>query len=74
VVEGEAGGGELWLVQTRRLAARLDKAVTSEDASDQGKKFRRKGGGLAYPGSSESSGLGRRHLRSSARDFAGLAA
>jgi hypothetical protein len=48
--------------------------VASEDASDQGKKFRRKGRGLAYPGSSKSSGLGRRYLRSPARDFAGLAA
>jgi hypothetical protein len=74
VAGGEAGGGELRLVQTRRPAARLDKTVTSEDASDQGKKFRRKGRGLAYPGSSKSSGLGRRHLRSPARDFAGLTA
>jgi hypothetical protein len=74
VAGGEADGGELRLVQMRRPAARLDKTVASEDASDQGKKFRRKGRGLAYPGASESSGLGCRHLRSPARDFTGLAA
>jgi hypothetical protein len=74
VAGGEAGGGELRLVQTRRPAARLDNTVASEDGSDQGKRFRRKVRGLAYPGSSESSGFGRRHLRSPARDFAGLAA
>jgi hypothetical protein len=69
VAGGEAGGGELRLVQTRRPAARLVKTVASEDASNQGKKFRRKSRGLAYPGSSESSGLGRRYLRSPARNF-----
>jgi hypothetical protein len=47
----------------------LDKATVSEDTPDQRKKFRRKGRGLAYLGSSDSSGFGRRHLRSPARNL-----
>jgi hypothetical protein len=52
----------------------LDKATVSEDTPDQRKKFRRKVRGLAYLRSSDSSGFGRRHLRSPARNFDGLAA
>jgi hypothetical protein len=66
---GDTDAGDPRLVQTRRLAARLVKMVASEGASDQGKRFRRKSRGLAYLGSSESSGLGRRHLRSPVRNF-----
>jgi hypothetical protein len=69
VAGGEAGGGELRLGQTRRSAACLDKATVSEDTPDQWKKFRRKGRGLGYLGSSDSSGFGRRHLRSPARNL-----
>jgi hypothetical protein len=56
------------LGRTRRSAACLDKATVLEDTPDQRKKFRRKGRGLAYLGSSDSSGFGRRHLRSPARN------
>jgi hypothetical protein len=48
----------------------LDKATVLEDTPDQRKKFRRKGRGLAYLGSSDSNGFGRRHLRSPARNSA----
>jgi hypothetical protein len=72
-VARKAAGGALesasfGLGWTRRSAACLDKATVSEDTPDQRKKFRRKGRGLAYLGSSDSSGFGRRHLRSPARN------
>jgi hypothetical protein len=57
-----------------RFAARFDKATASEDTPDQGKEFRGKNWGRAYLESSETSGLGRRHLRAPARDFVDLAA
>jgi hypothetical protein len=47
----------------------LDKATVSEDTPDQRKRFRREVGGLAYLGLSDSSGFGRRHLRSPARNL-----
>jgi hypothetical protein len=50
VAGGEAGEGELRLVRTRRPAARLDKTMASEDVSDQGEKFRRKGRGWLTSG------------------------
>jgi hypothetical protein len=58
------------LGRTHRSAACLDRATVLEDTPDQRKKLRGKGRGLAYLGSSDSSGFGRRHLRSPVRNSA----
>jgi hypothetical protein len=50
VAEGEAGGGELWLVQTRRSVAKSEEEKTSEGALDPGKRQRPRRESVTSPG------------------------